>query len=153
MSKPCAIPLCLFLREKNSYVCKAHGKVVLTGDYKSKATFTTRRTRTRRVGLTFADQCRLGALPVPVAEFKFHPTRKYRADWAFVDARLLVEVEGGAFLKDGGRHNRGAGFRNDLEKYAEAAILGYRVIRVLPEWIEDGRALTYVERALTKVLG
>ena len=148
MSKVCAIQLCPFLREKNSYVCKAHGKSIAA----DKALVPTKRYRVRGKttgGLTFADQCRLGALPAPVAEFKFHPTRKYRADWAFINARLLVEVEGGAFLKDGGRHNRGAGFRNDLEKYAEAAILGYRVIRVLPEWIEDGRALTYVERALT----
>ena len=144
MSKVCAIPLCPFLREKDSYVCKVHGKEAASQP-KVKG-----RTRTRKPGLTFADQCRLGALPVPVAEWKFHPTRRYRADWAFVDDRILVEIEGGAFLKDGGRHNRGAGFRNDLEKYAEAAILGYRVIRVLPEWIEDGRALTYVERALTR---
>ena len=141
MSKPCAIPLCPFLREKNAYVCKAHGKTT--------APKTKGRTRTRRAGLTFADQCRLGALPVPVAEFRFHDVRRWRFDWCFADARLAIEVEGGAFLKEGSRHTRGAGFREDLMKYAEAAILGYRVIRVLPEWIEDGRALTYVERALT----
>jgi very-short-patch-repair endonuclease len=85
---------------------------------------------------------------VPVAEHRFHPVRRWRFDWAWPAERLAIEVEGGVFLPGGGRHTRGAGFTADCEKYAEAAILGWRVIRVLPRWIDDGRARVYAARAL-----
>ena len=57
-------------------------------------------------------------------------------------------MQGGAFLVTGGRHTRGVGFRRDAEKFSEAAILGWRVLHVLPEQMADGRALMWVERAL-----
>ncbi len=158
MAKPCAVPLCLAMRIKDSYLCAGHD-----ADARNKRKFAgaepapkpLRRKGSRTSGiavgtsLTFADQCKFAGLPIPVAEFHFHPIRRWRFDWALKDERLALEVEGGIFKDGGGRHNRGNGFRNDLEKYAEAAILGWRVIRVLPEWIESGQALTYVERALT----
>jgi hypothetical protein len=142
------------MRIRDSYLCAGHdadarNKRAFAGDAPKTKTPVTTRTRKKLNGLTFAMQCDLAGLPIPIPECTFHPTRKWRFDWAFIDARLAVEIEGGAFLKDGGRHTRGSGFRNDLEKYAEAAILGYRVIRVLPEWVASGRALTLVARALT----
>lgn len=99
--------------------------------------------------LTFAKQCYYAHLPEPVPEYIFHEQRKWRFDFAWPDHRLSIEVEGGAFMKGGSRHTRGAGFRKDVEKYAEAVILGWRVLRVLPEHIENGQALTWAERALT----
>ncbi len=65
-----------------------------------------------------------------VAEFKFHPTRKWRADFAIPGAKILIEVDGGVF--SGGRHTRGAGFIKDQEKLNAAACLGYRVLRFTP---------------------
>lgn len=94
-------------------------------------------------------QCRFAQLPIPVAEHRFHPVRKWRFDWAWPDRHIAVEVNGGAFASAGGRHTRGAGFRSDAEKLAEAAILGWRVIPVLPEQIRSGLALEFVRRALT----
>ena len=64
-------------------------------------------------------------------EFKFHPSRKWRADFAIPSKRLLIEIEGGAW--SGGRHTRGAGFVGDMEKYNAAAVLGYRVLRYQPK--------------------
>lgn len=101
-----------------------------------------------RVTLPFDRQCHLAGLPMPTAEHRFHGTRRWRFDWAFPETRLAVEVEGGVFLTGGGRHSRGAGFRNDTEKYAEALILGWRVLRVLPEQIANGQALTWCDRIL-----
>jgi very-short-patch-repair endonuclease len=92
------------------------------------------------------EQCRLIGLPDPCVELKFHPTRRWRFDAAWPHAKIAVEIDGGVFLPGGGRHSRGAGYRADCEKYAEAAILGWRVIRVLPEHVKSGVALGWIER-------
>lgn len=68
--------------------------------------------------------------PDAVAEFKFHPTRKWRADFSLPGAMILIEIDGGVF--SGGRHTRGAGFIKDQEKLNAAARLGYRVLRYTP---------------------
>lgn len=102
-----------------------------------------------RVSLGFDVQCRYAGLPVPLPEYRFHHKRLWRFDWAFTEARVAVEVEGGAWT--GGRHTRGSGFVKDIEKYAEALCLGWRVLRVTPKQIEDGTALTWCDRILRKV--
>jgi len=84
-------------------------------------------------------------IPLPETEYRFHPTRRWRFDVAWPDGLLAVEVEGGRWVA--GRHTRGAGFEADMEKYNEAALLGWTVIRVTPGMVRDGRALAYVERA------
>ena len=61
-------------------------------------------------------------------EFRFHQVRKWRADFAHLPSRTLIEIEGGIYVH--GRHNRGAGFAADLEKYLEAALAGWRVVRL-----------------------
>lgn len=63
-------------------------------------------------------------------EFRFHPTRRWRADFAHLPSRTLIEIEGGIYVN--GRHNRGAGFAADLEKYLEASLSGWHVIRLGP---------------------
>lgn len=85
-------------------------------------------------------------LPEPEREYRFHPTRRWRFDLAWPDVRLAVEVEGGTW--SGGRHTRGTGFEADCEKYNEATLSGWRVLRVTGSMIESGRAMALVERAL-----
>lgn len=63
-------------------------------------------------------------------EYRFHPVRKWRADFAHLPSRTLIEIEGGIYVN--GRHNRGAGFAADLEKYLEAGLDGWRLIRLGP---------------------
>jgi hypothetical protein len=65
--------------------------------------------------------------PELVEEFMFHPTRRWRADFAHLESKLLIEIEGGAY---GGRHTRGRGFVEDLDKYATAWLHGYTVLRI-----------------------
>lgn len=67
-------------------------------------------------------------------EFRFHPKRKWRADFAHVPSRTLIEIEGGIYVN--GRHNRAAGFAADIEKYLEATLDGWRVIRLGPDEID-----------------
>lgn len=61
------------------------------------------------------------------AEFRFHPTRRWRADFCHAPSRTLIEIEGGVW---GGRHTRGGGFLGDSEKYLAAFLLGFSVVRL-----------------------
>jgi len=79
-------------------------------------------------------------------EFRFHPVRRWRFDFAFPASMVALECEGGTF--SGGRHTRGAGYEADAEKYSEAAVLGWIVIRATGNMIADGRALDLLRRAL-----
>jgi very-short-patch-repair endonuclease len=66
-------------------------------------------------------------------EYRFHAERRWRADFAHLEACVLIEVEGGIWVN--GRHNRAAGFNADLEKYLEAGLAGWRVFRFGPDQI------------------
>lgn len=68
--------------------------------------------------------------PDLVREHRFHATRKWRADFAHLPSRTLIEIEGGAW---GGRHTRGDGFLRDAEKYLEAYLQGWSVVRLTSE--------------------
>jgi len=66
-----------------------------------------------------------------VKEYRFHPTRKWRFDYAFVEHKIAIEVDGGVWIN--GRHNRAAGYVKDLEKFNAAAAMGWVVIKYTPE--------------------
>ena len=78
-------------------------------------------------------------------EYRFHHERRWRADFAHVGARVLIEIEGGIWVN--GRHNRAAGFNADLEKYLAAGLAGWRVFRFGPDQI----TLENVERMADQV--
>ena len=85
-------------------------------------------------------------LPAPEKQFRFCPTRRWHADFAYPAHRLLIEVDGGGYVA--GRHTRGKGFEDDCERTSTAAALGYRVIRVTRNLINDGRAVSLIAQAL-----
>lgn len=95
--------------------------------------------------LLLATQLEQAGIPFE-REVRFAPPRKWRADFRVYLARLLVEIDGGAWVN--GRHSRGSGVEADCEKASAAAILGYRVIRVTPSQVDDGRALAWIREAL-----
>lgn len=80
-------------------------------------------------------------------EFRFHPQRKWRADFAHVASRTLIEIEGGIFLPGGGRHNRGGGYARDAEKYLEAALAGWKVLRLTRTQLDLG----FIERIVAMI--
>jgi hypothetical protein len=95
-----------------------------------------------------AFQCMALNLPVPVPELQFAKPRRFRFDASWSPHKLALEIDGGVFLKGGGRHTRGAGYRKDCEKGALAAIHGWRVIHCLPDDIKSGKAVNWIEQAL-----
>jgi very-short-patch-repair endonuclease len=76
------------------------------------------------------------------------PLRRWRADFEITDQRppLLVEIEGG--VGSISRHLTYLGFSQDCEKYAMAAILGFRVIRATTSQVNEGVALSWIQQAL-----
>lgn len=93
-----------------------------------------------------AQFCRLFGLPVPTAEYRFCPERRWRADYAWVEQKVILEVEGGVWTR--GRHTRGAGFLGDLEKYNWATIMGYRLLRVTPQTLRTAATAEMIRLVL-----
>ena len=60
-------------------------------------------------------------------EYRFHPVRKWRFDFAIPEHMIAIEIEGGIYMQ--GRHTRGKGYQADCEKYREAVVLGWRLLR------------------------
>ncbi|RSN81535.1 DUF559 domain-containing protein [Acinetobacter baumannii] len=77
-------------------------------------------------------------------EYKFHPTRKWRADFLISNTKILIEVEGGIWSQ--GRHTRGTGYIGDMEKYNAAAILGFQVLRFSTQQVKYGLAVQQIEQ-------
>ena len=81
-----------------------------------------------KIVLAYYREC---GLPESVLEFRFHPVRQWRFDFAWPVYKVALEVEGGIFK--GGRHSRGAGMKADMQKYNSAASKGWLVLRVVPD--------------------
>ena len=90
------------------------------------------------------DQILTTDLPVPVREHKFHPTRRWRFDLAFLESKLAVEVEGGIWTY--GRHNRAISFIKDMEKYNEACLLGWNLLRFTTDMVKKGESIKIISK-------
>ena len=84
--------------------------------------------------------------PPHVREHRFHARRKWRFDWAWPAQRVALEFEGGQYTAS--RHRSVKGFAGDCEKYNEAALLGWTLIRVTRDHLDSGAYLEWLRRAL-----
>lgn len=73
------------------------------------------------------DEHGLAATP----EYRFDSFRKWRFDFAFLDGKVALEVQGGLFT--GGRHTRGAALLKEQEKLNAAAVQGWRILYCVPQ--------------------
>lgn len=92
------------------------------------------------------EQVGLTTLPLPTLEHRFHGERKWRFDFAWLEKKIAVEVEGGVY--SGGRHVRGKGFEDDAIKYNQAQMLGWRVFRYSTGQVKRGLALDDLKKVL-----
>lgn len=96
--------------------------------------------------LALLQQINAYQLPEPTREFCFLDDRKFRADFAYPDMRLLIEVEGGTYGRGG--HSSHAGISRDVEKNNLAVINGWRVIRCTGEQVTNGMCILWIEQAV-----
>jgi very-short-patch-repair endonuclease len=127
----------------------------------------------------FAFQCKTRGLPTPAREWEFAKKafgRRWRLDFAFLDFKLAVEIEGLVVtralvggqripitvrgkpaiavvegqerLVSMGRHAHADGFREDCRKYSAAAELGWTVIRFDPQMVKKREAIEHTMRCL-----
>lgn len=82
-------------------------------------------------------------LPKPTREYKFLKTRRFRFDFAWPSLGFACEVDGNIYHKS--RHTSGSGYTKDCEKFALAAIEGYKVIRVTSGQINKGDAIMWIK--------
>ena len=77
-------------------------------------------------------------LPEPEQQYKFHPTRKWRFDFAWPceypdrGCGVAVEIDGGVWKIGGGRH----GGDTDREKMNCAGALGWLVLHATPAMLK-----------------
>lgn len=92
-------------------------------------------------------------LPMPLRQYKFYPTRKWRCDFMYVQEKIAVEIEGGLFMKGQGKftgagHSHPIHIMRDIEKYNYLALMGYRLFRFGKKEINNGDAISMISRAL-----
>jgi very-short-patch-repair endonuclease len=101
----------------------------------------TRRRKTGQSGLEkdFWAKWQLLKGPPLVEQHRFHPTRKWRFDFAHLASKVAVEIQGGIWSH--GAHVRGGQYQRDRAKIVTAQELGWIVYeltdkQINAEWIE-----------------
>ena len=77
-------------------------------------------------------------------EYRFHPIRRWKFDFAIPEKSIAIEVEGGVYSS--GRHTRGSGFRKDTEKYNTATAMGWRVLRFATNDLMKSQTLDLIKQ-------
>ena len=103
----------------------------------------------------FIELCKAHGLPLPEKEFRFHPIRRWRIDYCFVEQKLAVEIEGGIYgvgkpcpvckRPSVGAHTSIKMLKKDMEKYNQLAIQGYWLLRFTPQEVKNGYAIDVIK--------
>ena len=89
-------------------------------------------------------QLRAVGIPTPERNYRFHSKRRWEADFAWPDRKLIAEVHGSTWT--GGRHVRGQGFQDDRIKMNSATLSGWQVLEFTGDDVNDGWACILLER-------
>lgn len=112
--------------------------------------------KAKQIAQTFADQLSARGIATPEREYLFADriARRWRFDFAWPDKLIAVEIEGLVVRRvDGhlqvlGRHASITGFKDDCEKYAWAAVFGWRVLRFEQSQVKARFAADMVVRVM-----
>lgn len=116
---------------------------------KSHRTAKKSRQRAKLVQITdvFTTICKTDLKVECVKEYRFHPKRMWRFDYAIPEHNVALEVEGGVWTN--GRHIRAQGFLGDMEKYNTATLMGWKVLRTTPDDLYKLATLRMIKSAIT----
>jgi hypothetical protein len=82
-----------------------------------------------------------------VAQYRFHPSRRWRLDFAWPEKMVALEIHGGVW--SGGRHTRGGGFIADRRKMNAAVAIGWRILEWTPDDLDDAASWEQLKNLLT----
>jgi hypothetical protein len=85
-------------------------------------------------------------------EWQFHPARKWRFDFADIELKCAIELDGGTFQSRRTGHSSGTGLRTWREKNNAAMLLGWRVWHYAPEEIIKAGRKTIADEPILKAL-
>lgn len=97
----------------------------------------------------FTALCRSDLKVRCVKEYRFHPTRRWRFDYAIPEHKIALEVEGGVWTQ--GRHTRPQGFLGDVAKYNAATVMGWRVLRTVPDELISAKTLRMIQETINNI--
>ena len=86
----------------------------------------------------------------PTREHRFHPVRRWRLDFCWIDLKLAIEVQGGEWIQ--GRHSRGSGMLRDCEKFNAAVLLGWKVLFFGGTHVRNGYALDTIQTIMKSLV-
>ena len=72
--------------------------------------------------------------------------KKYRFDFAIPSRKLVIECDGGLWIK--GAHNTGTGVQRDRDKDELALLNGWTVYRVTESMVKSGRAINTIKKLI-----
>lgn len=115
-----------------------------------------KRRRNERFERELAWQIGAHRLPQPVEQYRWATElksetgrpRQFRADFAWPQFNLLVEVQGGLWRRGGGAHSHPSNIERDIEKAQCAVLLGLFVLPETTDEVKRGDAIAMIERVL-----
>lgn len=98
--------------------------------------------KTRRGSLdVFLALLRAAGLPQPVLEYQFEPSRKFKADYAWPDRKVIIEQNGGVWKQGASGHSSGTGILRDYEKSNLANAAGWCYLTFTPKQLASGSCI------------
>jgi very-short-patch-repair endonuclease len=95
---------------------------------------------------TFALHIAAEKMERPRREFHFHPTRKWRFDFAWPARMLAVEIDGGEWVRS--RHFSAKTADAEREKTIAADRLGWTVLHFTGSQVRSGEAIAQLKSAM-----
>lgn len=100
----------------------------------------------KKNAIVFLQLCKTYGIQEPMQEVKVTEKRRFRFDFAWMNEKLAVEIEGGIWIQ--GRHTRGVGYKSDMEKYNIATSEGWRVLRFTTDQIKKAETYSQIKKCL-----
>ncbi|MDQ6693567.1 MAG: hypothetical protein M3014_03990, partial [Chloroflexota bacterium] len=87
------------------------------------------------------------SFPKPRCDYRFHPSRRWRFDFAWPYHGVAAEIEDGACWA-GGKQGQGQGCQADCEKLNAAVMAGWRLLRFTADQVGSGYAIAALAQLL-----